>query len=211
MKEHPDWNRRYLEGDTPWDQGGPSPALVTRRRREPIFPPGSRILVPGAGRGHDALFLASEGFEVVAVDLAEEAVRAGRRAAALAGLSSLCEFRQADLFELPREEREAFDGVFEHTCYCAIDPGLRGDYVTAVRDCLRPGGLFLGLMFPMEEREGGPPYGLDETEIRERFEGAGFLLLRSAEAEGSPPARAGRERWMEFERAGGEAGGTSRG
>src|SRR6476661_8739482 len=36
---------------------------------------------------------------------------------------------QADLFELDMRWRGAFDLVVEHTCFCAIDPARRAEYV----------------------------------------------------------------------------------
>src|SRR3569832_2570416 len=69
----PIWERLYQRGETGWDQGGPSPGLVdflTERK----YPPG-RVLVPGAGRGHDARALAKAGFGVTGIDAAGRAVR----------------------------------------------------------------------------------------------------------------------------------------
>ncbi len=197
MPSGPDWNERYAVGDTPWDLAGPAPALVARWRERPFFERGARILVPGAGRGHDALFFAAEGLEVTALDLAELAVRAGREAARTRGLEGRCRFLTGDFFEFAGGP---FDGLYEHTCYCAIPPGDRGRYARAAARLLKPGGRLVGLWYPMEAREDGPPYGLDAQEIEARFTSAGFRLVHSEKARGSLPRRAGKEQWLDFVR-----------
>ncbi|MEL6712741.1 MAG: hypothetical protein AAFP86_03160, partial [Planctomycetota bacterium] len=62
-----DWADRYRAGDTPWDIGGPHPELSIRLQDGRLAPPEpgeSRALVPGAGRGHDAIALARRGWQV---------------------------------------------------------------------------------------------------------------------------------------------------
>ena len=60
------WRGRYEEGRTRWDLGGPSEPVQALVRRH--FPPRGRVLIPGCGRGHEALFLAERGYAVTAVD-----------------------------------------------------------------------------------------------------------------------------------------------
>jgi SAM-dependent methyltransferase len=158
------WDGRWVEGNTPWDMGGPSPPLVGAIENGLLAPPG-RVLVPGAGAGHDARFLASRGFEVTGIDLSHTAVGKARSLAAADEVEVT--FEIANLLSLPSSYRE-FDAVFEHTCFCAIDPILRDDYVDAVADVLRPGGVLLGIFFVFVA-EAGPPFGSTEAELRERF------------------------------------------
>jgi len=66
------WQARYDEGRTGWDRGGPSPMLGIWLEAEILRP--CRILIPGCGRGHEAVALAARGFDVTAVDFAEAAV-----------------------------------------------------------------------------------------------------------------------------------------
>ena len=65
------WEGDYQRGTTGWDMGTPTPVFVDLLA-EDRFSPG-RMLVPGAGRGHDAREFARHGFKVVAVDFAEDA------------------------------------------------------------------------------------------------------------------------------------------
>ena len=188
-----DWEAMYAGGEDRWDLGGPAPPLVAAVGRGEVLPPG-RALVPGCGRGHDARVLAARGFETVGVDFAPRAVAAARRLAAAAGLAGV-RFERRDLFRLPPSFDGSFDLVFEHTCFCAIHPGRRDDYVRAVHRVLRPGGLLLGLFYAIRGEE-GPPFGTTPEEIRHRFVVPGKFALESARVPAeSVPARQGRE-WL---------------
>src|SRR5512144_2380362 len=97
-------------------------------------PPRGRVAVPGCGRGHDARFLARHGYAVTGFDFAPAAVRAARTLARLEGAELTVE--QRDVFGLAADYPHAFDGVWEYTCYCAIDPQRRDDYVRAMADII---------------------------------------------------------------------------
>lgn len=78
------WSDLWSTSHTPWDRAAPQPALpeVLSSRPDlfPARPDGKRAvaLVPGCGRGYDALTLASFGYDVVGLDLAEDAMREAR-------------------------------------------------------------------------------------------------------------------------------------
>ncbi|PIE24041.1 MAG: SAM-dependent methyltransferase [Planctomycetota bacterium] len=192
------WNQRYVDGRTPWDIGAPAMPLLglLEEGRFPV-PPGGRILVPGAGRGHCALHLAAIGYEVDAIDVAPLAVDLARAAAKERGLEEMARFHVADLFAVPQRELSdfaaAFDGIYELTCYCAIEPERRGDYVQFVASCLRPGGVWAALLFPLWDREGGPPYRIDEEELTDLMTQAGMLFEGRMLPTRPTKQRAGRE------------------
>ena len=71
-----DWDERYLEADQMWS-GEPNGSLVSELTG---FGPG-RALDVGCGEGADAIWLASLGWKVTAIDVAEVAVRRARAAA----------------------------------------------------------------------------------------------------------------------------------
>lgn len=162
-----DWEQRYREGRTRWDLGGAPPALARAIAARPA-PPRLRVLVPGAGFGHDALAWARAGHGVTAVDLAVSATDALSARAQRAGLP--LRVLTADLFHLPTDLSSAFDLVWEQTCYCAIPPERRLDYVRAMADALVPGGLLLALLWN-HGQPGGPPYDVRWEEARSLFLG----------------------------------------
>lgn len=189
------WNQRYLEKSTGWDKGRAAPPIA-RMLREPVLPAGSRVVVLGAGRGHEALESARAGLRVTAVDFAEEAVKHLRSAAEAAGLP--IEVLQEDVFELGRRHPAAFDAALEHTCFCAIDPVRREEYVRAVVDALAPGGVFFGLFYA-HGRPGGPPITTSREEV-ERLFASHFALERLVTPPDSFAGRAGEELEFVFRR-----------
>jgi SAM-dependent methyltransferase len=158
------WEGRYQSGTTRWDIGQPAPPLISLLQSDQAPKPG-RLIALGCGRGHDALWFAANGFEVVGIDFAPSAIATCKDAAAASGLPAT--FRQQDMFELA-DLAGQFDYVLEHTCFCAIAPEQRQAYVQVVNSLLRPGGEFIGL-FWAHQRPGGPPYGASLTEIRDLF------------------------------------------
>lgn len=185
------WEDVYRTGETRWDKGRASPPLV-RLVREGVIPAGAKVAVPGAGRGHDALFLAKEGFRVTALDFAPSAAAAMREAAAAAKVEM--EVLQEDVFALAKRFPAGFDAIVEHTIFCAIDPPRRREFVEAMHGALRAGGIWLGLFYA-HGREGGPPHTTDEAEVRKLASDL-FTVERIAVAPDSFPERSGNE--LEF-------------
>src|SRR4051812_20681600 len=79
-----------------WDAGGPALAAVDLLPPLDAPPPG-RLILPGCGRGHDALLFAGAGFDVLGEDLAPLAVAEAGAAATQAGVPA--RFALADLFD----------------------------------------------------------------------------------------------------------------
>jgi methyl halide transferase len=188
------WDGLYAMGGDGWELGQPAPALVDFVEQTP--PPRGRVAVLGCGRGHDARFLAARGYEVVGYDFSKAAVTAARALAQRDGVK--VEFEQRDIFTLGREAAHAFDGVWEYTCYCAIDPARRPEYVRTVSAIVRPGGWLLACFFPLRTLTAGPPFPVSRAEVRRRF-AASFRLERAQAPLRSVRARQGRE-WLVFAR-----------
>ena len=156
------WDQRYQEGADGWELGQPAPPLARflRDHQQAPQPPG-KVLVPGCGRGHEAALLEDLGFCAIGLDFSGEALAEARR---LQGEDrATLQWLQADLFD--RQALEAagltpgsLSGIVEHTCFCAIDPGLREDYLATACRLLAPGGWLLGL-FWCHRQPGGPPWG----------------------------------------------------
>jgi SAM-dependent methyltransferase len=185
-----DWEANYQRNETPWDKGAPSPGLVDFLRNEPVR---GRVLVPGCGLGHDVRALAATADEVVGLDIAPSAVKGARTFPAVGGES----YELADLFALPPRLLGCFDWVWEHTCFCAIDPAMREAYVAAVAEALRPGGHLLAIFYldPGHDHPGeGPPFGVSKAELDALF-APRFTLVREWLPENAYAGREVRE-WM---------------
>lgn len=182
-----DWERRYQTRDMPWEKGAPSPGLVdflaTHREL-----PGETVCVPGCGTGHDVRAWARAGFRAYGYDIAPSAIRCGREGTAATG--SGAEFRQADF--LRDEPPFPFDWVFEHTLFCAIQPGERELYTRAILHWLKPGGHYLAVNYLIPDTE-GPPFGTTRDELWLRF--SPYFKLLKEWMPRSYPNRTGLE-WM---------------
>ncbi len=184
------WDALYAAGGDGWELGAAAPPLVDVVERTP--PPRGRVAVLGCGRGHDARLLAARGYEVVGYDFSTAAVEAARALAPRDGLN--VRFEQRDIFTLGRDEAHAFDGVWEYTCFCAIDPTRRDEYVRTVASILRPGGWLLACFFPLRGGGAGPPFPVTRAEVRRRFAGS-FRFERAQPPLRSARGRQGRE-WL---------------
>ncbi|MFZ6182350.1 methyltransferase domain-containing protein [Nannocystis pusilla] len=156
------WDPLFAADAGGWELGRAAPPLVAWFSEH--VPKGMQALVPGCGRGHEARLLAALEATVTAIDLAPTAI-AQAQAMTPAGLAIT--FAVQDLFARIGQP-PAFDLVVEHTCFCAIDPARRDDYVTAVADSLLPGGMLVGLFYA-HGRPGGPPFTTDRAEVERRF------------------------------------------
>jgi SAM-dependent methyltransferase len=157
------WEDRYQTGDMPWEKGAPSPGLVDFLAAHPELPRGT-VCVPGCGTGHDVRAWAGAGFEASGFDIAPSAIQLAVEATKAAGLSA--RFQVADF--LSAEPPFQFDWIFEHTLFCAINPGQRDAYVSAVRRWLKPDGHLLAVNYLIPD-EDGPPFGTTREELWQRF------------------------------------------
>jgi SAM-dependent methyltransferase len=99
------WTDRY--GDAPIWSGAPNASLVdTVRRLSPVRSDHPmRALDLGSGEGGDALWLAGQGWQVTAVDIAANALARGRAQAERVGLGDRVSWVQADLATWDTDER----------------------------------------------------------------------------------------------------------
>ena len=183
------WEADYQRKTDGWDLGGATPtfkSLAASRR----FRPG-RMIVPGAGRGHDAREFARHGFEVTAVDFSPYVINEMKH---LADPQAPIEILQHDLFTLPRELDDSFDYVLEYTCFCAIDPKRRTEYADLIARLLKPGGVYIDLAFPLDGRAGGPPFAVSVPELLGLFQERSFKLFsREKPIESVSPRRGAEE------------------
>lgn len=153
--EPPDWNTRYMLGDTPWDQRTPSRPLDRVLREWQIQP--CRILEMGCGTGSNAIHLARLKFDVTAFDLAPRAIEQALQRAGQAGAN--IDFRTADFRGLTNLG-PPFAFVFDCGFYHCVRREVLGDLLTFLERVTQPGSLWLTLTGNANDpqpREKGPP------------------------------------------------------
>ena len=185
MKEHPDWNDSYRDGNLPWDTGRTSSELQRVFSRNTIQP--CRTLELGCGTGTNSVWLAQQGFEVTGIDVAPLAVEQANKRAQAAGVQ--VHFVVADVLQLPDLDGP-FAFFFDRGCYHAVRRSAPQQYAPAVARQLASGGR--GLILAGNAREPhdpGPPV-VTEEQIRDEL-GVAFQILdlhefRFDEAPGVP-------------------------
>jgi 2-polyprenyl-3-methyl-5-hydroxy-6-metoxy-1,4-benzoquinol methylase len=180
---HNPWEQRYRSGDMHWDKGAPAPGLVEFLGHHRELPRGS-VAVPGCGLGHDVRAWAAHGFTAHGFDIAPSAIR---MAAGHPGNGGHADYSLADF--LTAAPPHSFDYVFEHTLFCAIQPGQRDAYVESLLRWIKPGGTYLAVHYIL--CEGAPPFPVSRAELWQRIQP--HFHLKDVWIPRSYPNRVGRE------------------
>lgn len=161
MSDSHSWQEHYRSGNIPWDSGRPSAELMRVVAAENIVP--CRALELGCGTGTNSVWLAQQGFDVTALDIAELAIESARQRAAAAGMS--IRFLTADLLDPPDFDTK-FAFFFDRGCYHAVRRDDPQAYAEAVADMLTDNARGLVLAGnAAEPHVPGPPV-VTECDIR---------------------------------------------
>ena len=151
------WDASYHDGPAPWDIGRPQPAIVRLASAGGFA---GAVLDAGCGTGENALHLASLGFSVLGVDVAETALAMARRKAHDRGLK--VEFAAADAFQLERLRRR-FETVLDCGLFHTFDGDERPRYVASLASVTEHDGTLYVLCFSDDGPDTGPhPIRLEE-------------------------------------------------
>ena len=174
------WTNRYENQLTGWDIGSASPPLMKYAEQTNKS---TKILIPGAGNGHEAIALCRLGYtDITVVDIAKlplQKIEATK-------LPITC--IHSDFFEI----EGSFDLILEQTFFCALDPSLRNDYVDKMYELLADQGTLAGVLFGIEFEKEGPPFGGNIDEYQQLFS-ASFPFFDISPCYNSIPPRAGTE------------------
>jgi len=171
------WNERYA-GEEYIYGTQPNDFLASVVDRLPM----GRVLCLAEGEGRNAVFLAEQGFEVVAVDSASVGLEKARHLAGRRGVH--IETVVADLadYEIVPEAWDAVVAIF-----CHLPPPLRREVHARAVAGLRPGGAFVLEAYTpaqLQHGTGGPPVvELMMTLAALRDELAGLRLEHAIETE----------------------------
>ena len=145
----------------PWDIGAPQPIVVEWERAGRFR---GHVLDAGCGTGDNAVFLASRGFRVTAVDIAPTAIETARG--------------RGDGVDWVVGDSAAFTGQFDTVLASALihcvpeeeRPGL----AAALRNAAVDGALLNLTSLAVE----GSPFDVTETELRTALEDGGWEITR---------------------------------
>lgn len=179
------WLDRWQRREIGFHQPDVNP-LLERHWTALALPARARVLVPLAGKSRDMTWLAAQGFDVVGVELSDEACAEffdehqwtpdvdtdgpfiRRRAGNLTLLAG-------DIFDLPDGFFADIAGVYDRGALVALPPDLRRRYVDSVYGRLNADvqALLIALDYPQTQMA-GPPFAIGEAELQTLF-GAHWL------------------------------------
>jgi SAM-dependent methyltransferase len=175
MSDVEHWQKRYREGESPWDTGQPSSELVRVVREDGIAP--CRALELGCGTGTNAVWLAQQGFDMTAVDLAPLAIERAEARAKAAGVR--VRFVAASVLE-PLDLGGPFPFFFDRGCYHVVRREDVEAYLRTLERVTAPGSVGLVLAGNAREPHDPGPPEVSEQEIRGEL-GRVFEIVRLRE------------------------------
>ncbi len=143
------WNQRYNQPDYVYGIQ-PNDFLVSVAASIPL----GKLLSLGEGEGRNAVYLASLGYDVTAVDSSEVGLEKARRLAAEKGVGIATITADLDNFQIQPNSWDAIVSIF-----CHVPSAIRVPLHQAVVRGLKPGGVFVLEAFTPRQLEmgtGGP-------------------------------------------------------
>jgi len=155
------WVNRYKTNDTGWDLGNVSTPL--KEYIDSLEDKSISILVPGAGNAYEVEYLFRKGFtNVFLLDIAQEPIENFKKRVPDFPTNHLI---IGDFFE----QNGQYDLIIEQTFFCALEPSLRGKYVSKMSDLLKLTGKLIGLLFNIPLNTDKPPFGGNKEEYSKLF------------------------------------------
>jgi thiopurine S-methyltransferase len=176
------WLGRWREGRTHFHQDRVMP-LLEKYWPSLALPQGSQVLVPLCGKSLDMIWLATQGYQVLGVELSPLAVEQffaendllpsthnsamGRHYVA-PSIEIIC----GDIFAVDAATLSQCQGVYDRAALIALPPEMRKRYVHHVYTLLAKQyqGLLLTLEYDQSQMD-GPPFSVAEEEVLSLYQG----------------------------------------
>jgi pimeloyl-ACP methyl ester carboxylesterase/SAM-dependent methyltransferase len=148
----------------PWDREAAHPLLVQWAQARGLTGGDQRAIVVGCGLGADAEYVAGLGYQTVAFDVSQTAVREARRRHP----GTAVRYVTADLLDPPAQWARAFDLVVEIITVQALPEPPRRNAIVNVGRMVAPGGTLIVVAARQHRPDAhvaGPPWPLTREEI----------------------------------------------
>ncbi len=170
------WVELWREGRTHFHREDVNPDLIA------YWPslhqaPNATVFVPLCGKSLDILWLSQQGFNVVGIELSEEAVKQfavehqldlqrEARGQATCYFTHSISIWVADIFSLAPSHIAPVDAIYDRAALIALPKKLRSHYVDLCLQWLKPGGAILlkTLSYNQQDME-GPPFNVSDEEV----------------------------------------------
>lgn len=173
------WNQRWEDGRTEFNQAEPHNFLVQGFKHLKL-PAGARIFVPLCGKSVDMTWLLQENYELVGIELNLGACREffkennipyeeQRTANFIKLKGEKITLFAGDFFKLTAEDLGQVDAIYDRAAYVALPEKMRQQYAEHISTITHASQYFLITMSFDQSQMAGPPFSVDEHEIREVF------------------------------------------
>lgn len=174
------WNERYSQPEMVY---GNEPNVFLREQLKNLKP--GKLLLPAEGEGRNAVYAASQGWDVLAFDYSEAGQAKALSLAKERGVTLEYQVADAEQFETAPETVDAVALIFAH-----FNPVLRLILHRKVVEWLKPGGTLILEAFHPKQLEGYTSGGPKEPTmlytadmLQQDFDGLEIQLLEEREVE----------------------------
>jgi len=174
------WHERWKNGQIGFHQDETNEYLLKHWEKLDLKQ-GSFIFVPMAGKSKDILWLKEQGFQVIAIELSEQAVKAFFEENKLSFTteqkndfiiyrSDNIEFYCGNYFDLTKDVMANVKAVFDRASLIAMPPAMRKLYKLKINEILPDSAkiLLVTMEYPQQQMD-GPPFSVLENEVNELF------------------------------------------
>ena len=193
------WQDRWQEKRIGFNQSDVNPLLI-KYFKALALPVGSRVFVPLCGKSIDMVWLATQGYDVVGIELVETAVQEFFTEQAIAYTviedtenphnkcyqgqleGQTIELWVADIFNLTAATIGQVDAVYDRAALIAMPPDMRPKYSEQICNLSRNAAqLLLTLNYDQNEWS-GPPFSISSEQVQQYY-GTQYQIT---EIEGEP-------------------------
>ncbi len=202
------WHQRWQDNEIGFHMPDVNPLLAAHLDSVALAA-GSCILVPLCGKSHDLAWLASQGHEVIGVELSTLAVESYFKErgneptiTALESLNSYkagnVEILVGDIFDVTKEMLGTIHAIYDRAALVALPEATRQRYTKHLMDITQQAKQLLISYEYDQSQMDGPPFSISENEIIQHYSDSyDISLLKSQKVEGKLKGQTATEKvWL---------------
>lgn len=170
------WHQKWQTKEIGFNQSQPN-KLLQRYFASLKLKPQSRVFVPLCGKSVDMLWLASQGYQVIGVELSPIACNAffteNQIPVKITKLNDFTLYHggeisifAGDFFKLTQSLLKEIDAVYDRAALIALPLSTRKDYAKHLLELMIPSSVMLLITTAYNQNDmQGPPFSVDENEV----------------------------------------------